>query len=309
MTMSSGPGFGNNATETFSDSTAAEQSTAAELGVNSAQPQARPTGESGTGMETGMEQARRQMHDATHELKGAASKATDATRRTATQAKDAAGRMVEQATGQVKQLTQQLTQQVSDQGVNLFNEQKSRAADSLGGISAALRRAGETLQDEQDKNLASYAQSLAGGVESSASYLRDSDVRGLMRDAGDFARRRPEWALGGAFLAGLALIRFLKASRSDSDGAEYDNRGSTSHLDYATSDEFTGDRDDASRRYRSGAYPGVGGQMSGANPDMEEVTPAIAFDATSTNATTNLNPDITCDDANARPNPATGLTL
>ncbi len=305
MTMSSGPGFGNNGTETFSDSTAAGP------GVNSTQPQGNPKGPSGSGMESGsgMDQARRQMNDATHELKGAASKASDATRRTASKAKDAAGRMVEQATGQVKQLTQQFTQQVSDQGVNLINEQKGRAADSLGGISAALRRAGETLQDEQDKNLASYAQSLAGGVESSASYLRDSDVRGLMRDAGDFARRRPEWALGGAFLAGLAIIRFLKASRSDSDGADYDSRGSASHLDYATSDEFSGDRDDASRRYRSGAYPGVGGQMSDADPDMEETAPAIAFDATSTTSTTSLDPDATCEDANARPNPATGLTL
>ena len=41
----------------------------------------------------------------------------------------------------------------------------------------------------------------------------------MVDHAADCARRHPEWALGGAYVAGLAIARFLKASRPD--GAAY----------------------------------------------------------------------------------------
>ncbi len=295
MTMNTGPTFCDNTGDGSSPDL-----TAAQLNVGGMQPadasmDQSSTKQSGTNIKSGtsIEKAKRDAADAAQELKGVASQAgagvSDATRRTAAQAKDAAGRVVEQAKGQAKQLTQQLTQQASEQGTHFFNEQKTRAADSLGGISAALRCAATTLQEEQDKNLATYADSLAGGVESCATYVRDADPRRLMSDAGAFARRRPEWVLGGAFIAGLALVRFLKASRSDTNGSQYDEMGGSSHRDYATSDEFM-DSDDLVSRYRAGAHPGI--------------------DATRTDAGTSLNPDaISSNDQNTRTNPATGLTL
>ena len=291
----------------------------------------------GTSGQSGTEQAKQQMGDVAQEVKGMASQAattvSDATRRTATQAKDAAGRLVEQATGQAKQLTQQLTQQATEQGANMFNEQKSRAAQSLGGLGAALRCAAGTLRDEQDKNLAVYTDSLADGIESCASYLRDSDAKRLMADAGNLARRRPEWVLGGAFIAGLALIRFLKASRSDNDGSRYDEMGGSSHLDYATSDDYMLDEDLVSR-YRVGNHPGVGNSMSDTGPDMSQpsegrdfartdtartdagpdvaiTTPAVVPDATGIEGGVSLDPDAerSSSDDETRTNPSTGVTL
>ena len=323
MTMNTGP---------MCDSTGGMPSddNATQQGAGDMQSADTSMGQSGTNIE----QARQQVGNVAQEIKGAASQATtavsDATRRTATQAKDAASRMVGQATGQAKQLTQQLTQQATEQGANMFNEQKSRAAQSLGGLGAALRCAAGTLRDEQDKNLAVYTDSLADGIESCASYLRDSDARRLMSDAGNLARRRPEWVLGGAFIAGLALVRFLKASRSDTAGSQYDEMGGSSHLDYATSDDYMADEDLVSR-YRVGNHPGIGGtqtdagpdanpQMGGRDfartdtartdegPDVAITTPAVVPEATGTDADVTLNPDSTMNRDNQN-NPSTGVTL
>ncbi|HEV2294353.1 MAG TPA: hypothetical protein VGR35_10885 [Tepidisphaeraceae bacterium] len=230
MTMSSGSPFCDNTGSTSPDQSAMGQ------GSSGVQPMSTPVGQAGSA--TG--QAREQVSDAAKEMKGAASQAktavTDTTRRTAQQAKDAAGQVVEQAKGQAKQLTQQAT----EQGTAMLNDQKSRAADSLGGIGSALRRAAQTLHEEQDEQLAQYTDSLADGVESSARYLRERDCRDLLSDAGDLARRRPELVLGGAFVAGLALMRFLKAS-SPSSGA-YDRTSGQSGMQYATSDDFLSDQ-------------------------------------------------------------------
>ena len=317
MTMNSGP-MCDNTGDSFDD----QQSS---TGMHAA-------GTTGSESGANVKQARQQMGDVAQDIKGVASQATTAVSDAATQAKDAASRMVERATGQAKQLTQQLTQQATEQGANMFNEQKSRAAESLGGLGAALRCAAGTLRDEQDKNLAVYADSFADGIESCASYLRDTDAKRFMTDAGNLARRRPEWVLGGAFIAGLSLIRFLKSSRTDS-GAQYDEMGGSSHLDYATSDDYTLDEDLVSR-YRVGNHPGVGGSASDAGPDAGTLTgnrdfartdtartdagpdvaittPAVVPDATGVEDGVDLNPDASSsnNDDETRTNPSTGVTL
>ncbi|HEY6556163.1 MAG TPA: hypothetical protein VI072_02780, partial [Polyangiaceae bacterium] len=45
-----------------------------------------------------------------------------------------------------------------------------------------------------------------------ASYVSETDPRDVLQDVQDFARQRPAWFFGGAFLLGLAAGRFLKAS-------------------------------------------------------------------------------------------------
>src|SRR5688572_26957416 len=330
MTMNSGSAFGDSSGATCDNPDVAQQGDAMGTADTSG-------GNSGS---NNIEQARQQVGDVAQQVKGAASQATtaaaDATRRTAAQAKDAAAELVEQAKGQAKQLTQQFTQQVTDQGANMFNEQKSRAAASLGGIGNALRCAAERLHEEQDKNLAGYADSLADGLESTASYLRDSDLRRLMNDAGDFARRRPEWVLGGAFIAGLALVRFLKASRSDTNDSQSDVTGYGSQMDYATSDQYMDDDeasiDEIARHYRVGAHPGMGGTASDAGPDMDVnttgrnfagtdaarndagpdavvSTPDVAPEAIGSAGDVGTNPDERSDNPNNRTNASTDATL
>lgn len=58
----------------------------------------------------------------------------------------------------------------------------------------------------------------AGGqVERLARYLHDRDVRQVVSDVEDLARRSPGMFLGGAFVIGLAASRFLKSSRPAPD--------------------------------------------------------------------------------------------
>lgn len=255
MTMNQGSPYCDNTGSASTDSSAIGQG-------SSAMPSA-ASSENQSGSK--MERARAEASDAAKELQGQASQAKaavgDAAQRTASEAKDAARRVAEQAKGQAKQLTRD----AADQGTAMLNEQKSRAADSLGGIGSALHRAAQTLHEEQDDNLAQYTDSLADGVESCAHYLRDRDFRSLLHDAGDLTRRRPELVLGGAFVAGLALVRFLKSS-SPSSGGAYDRTSGQYGADYATSDQFMSD-DASADRHRTGDYPGTSDTRSESGRD------------------------------------------
>lgn len=162
---------------------------------------------------------------------------------------DAAGKAREaasQTAQQAKQQAGQLAAQLKEKGASLVDQQKGRAADLIGDCVAATRRAAQKLHDENDHNLAGYADAFAEGLESTGRYLREKDARRLVDDAADLARRRPEWVLGGMFVAGLALARFLKASRPE--GAAY---GTYRH--------------DRPREFDGGGYGGAYGGDYGGN--------------------------------------------
>ena len=70
------------------------------------------------------------------------------------------------------------------------------------------------------------AANVAGAVEQLNQYLEERNLAQVIEDAGEVARRHPGMVIGGMFLTGLALGRFLKASESrqgeesDDDGGE-----------------------------------------------------------------------------------------
>jgi uncharacterized protein YjbJ (UPF0337 family) len=135
------------------------------------------------------------------------------------QAKDAASGVKEQAkslAGDAKEQVKGMAGQAGDHVQELVGQQKDQAADRLGSLATALREAGQKLnQDEQAGDFGQYADRAAQQVDRLSRYLRDSDLRGLVRDTEQFARRRPEVFLGGTLVAGLMLARFLKASTPD----------------------------------------------------------------------------------------------
>lgn len=112
-----------------------------------------------------------------------------------------------------KRQTRRVAERARDEVEEIVGRQRARAADRLGHVAQALREAGLRLNEgEQGSDVGGYADRAAGQVERLCTYLRDTDLRGLLRDTEDFARRRPALFLGGTFLAGLALARFLKSS-------------------------------------------------------------------------------------------------
>lgn len=140
----------------------------------------------------------------------------------AQQAKEQAKNLAHEA----KDQTVKVAEQARDHVQNLVSEQKDQAANRLGSLAGALREAGRKLNEgEQGGDFGRYADRAAEQMDRLSSYLRDNDLRGLVRDTESFARRRPEVFLGGALLAGLALARFLKAS-SPNQGFDGYARGS-----------------------------------------------------------------------------------
>ncbi len=90
---------------------------------------------------------------------------------------------------------------------------REQAAERIRRVSAAMRGMGRDLRDQDDTFVAKYADSLSDGIERVASYVGSLEPASLAGDASRFARNKPAWFFGGAFLVGLAAGRFLKSSQ------------------------------------------------------------------------------------------------
>ena len=101
--------------------------------------------------------------------------------------------------------------QVKQQASSRVNEQKARAAEGLGSVASAIRSASENLRTE-NQTLATYADKAVDQIQLFADRMRDKEPAEMVRDAERFARRNPAAFVGGAFVLGLALARFLKSS-------------------------------------------------------------------------------------------------
>ena len=125
------------------------------------------------------------------------------------------GRSLPRAAGVMDQVKQQASTRVS--------EQKARAAESLGSVATAIKQASEHLRTE-NQTLAAYADTAVNQIQHFADRMRDKEPGEMMDDLERFARRNPAAFVGGAFLLGIGLARFMKSSdaritRHDDDGA------------------------------------------------------------------------------------------
>ena len=93
------------------------------------------------------------------------------------------------------------------------NTQKDRAAAGLGGVAGAIRRAGDELRT-QDESLAVVIEMMSDQLRRFAERVREQGVEEMAAEVAEFGRRRPVAFIGGAFLIGLALARFLKSTAS-----------------------------------------------------------------------------------------------
>jgi hypothetical protein len=75
---------------------------------------------------------------------------------------------------------------------------------------------GDNLRSD-DQMASMLAERASRGVEGVADYVASKDMRGLLRDTEQLARRQPALFFGSAFLVGLAIGRFLKNSPLDAD--------------------------------------------------------------------------------------------
>ena len=107
--------------------------------------------------------------------------------------------------------------QAKDRTRAFAEDRKSQLGERIHGYGSAVHRAAEKLREEQDPNIAHYADMVAERLDQAADYVQSRDPGMILRDVENAARRRPEIFFGGMFLAGLVIARFLKASSQRDD--------------------------------------------------------------------------------------------
>ncbi len=106
-----------------------------------------------------------------------------------------------------------LMDKVRQGATSQLSTQKNKATEGIGTVAQAVRQASQQLRTQQHETIANYIDQAANQLERFSTRLRDKDVGELVRDAQQFARRRPAVFVGSALALGLLGARFLKSSR------------------------------------------------------------------------------------------------
>jgi len=144
--------------------------------------------------------------------------------------------------GHAKDTISDVASQAGGKVTQQLDTQRDRAASSLGSVAQALRQTSDQIRDQNDNAglpVHQYVASVADQVERFSGYLRSTDVRRMMGDFEQFAKRQPGLFLGGAFLLGLLGARFLKSSGENTYTGGRSLSGSGG---YTGSDDYAGRR-------------------------------------------------------------------
>jgi hypothetical protein len=102
--------------------------------------------------------------------------------------------------------------QARDSAASSLTDSKGRLAEQVTHVANAFRTTTDHLRQNDQPQLAGYADGVARQAERLAGYLRTADFRAMGDDVRDLARRQPALVVGGAFALGLLAARFLKSS-------------------------------------------------------------------------------------------------
>ena len=160
-------------------------------------------------------------HDAAQRANEGAARVGRDFQQAANDVKDRATATAEQVADRVKQQAKEAGDKIKERSRGFLNEQKGRVAVEIKTYSEAARRAADRLEGESDTNLSQYVSTAADRLDRLGSRIQERDLGDLVDDVEDIARRRPEIFFGGMFVAGLAVARFLKASKQRRQRDQY----------------------------------------------------------------------------------------
>lgn len=118
-----------------------------------------------------------------------------------------------EATAAAKRKAVEATEQAKASGRKYAAEKKTKVAEEIGVFSGAIRKASGKLREENHDSIASYVDAAAEQLDHLRDSLEHKSVSQIVDDLQGLTRRRPELVYGGLFIAGLAAMRFLKASK------------------------------------------------------------------------------------------------
>jgi hypothetical protein len=148
-----------------------------------------------------------QAKDVARDLKA---KATDVTQSVTRAAKDQASQFGDTA--------RDVASSAKDKVESAVTEQKSVGADYIGSIAQAASRAANEFENDLPQ-AAHYIRQASEQIQGVADTVRERDMRELVGEVQDFARRQPTLFFGGAVVLGFAALRFLKSSAPSPTGA------------------------------------------------------------------------------------------
>lgn len=132
--------------------------------------------------------------------------------------KNKASQLTEQMTEKTKEqaaeigsTAQRLASDAAASAQSAIEEQKSLGAQYVASVAGALHRAAGEVGQELPF-AAKYLHQTAEQIEGAAQTVRDRDMRELVGEVENFARRQPALFFGGAMLLGFAALRFLKSA-------------------------------------------------------------------------------------------------
>jgi plasmid stabilization system protein ParE len=118
-------------------------------------------------------------------------------------------RAAEQAIGTAQQGVRRVGEQVREAAESLLQEQKDRMADAVHGLADALRQTAHTLEREENVAVARYADQAAAQIDRLSENLRNRQLRDLLANVENLARRQPSLFMAGAVAAGFVIGRVL----------------------------------------------------------------------------------------------------
>ena len=97
------------------------------------------------------------------------------------------------------------------EGMDHLEAQRQKVSANLEQFSSALRQTSQSLASSENQLAVNAVDWTSQKIESLAAYLASRDLAGMTDDARVFARRRPQLFLGGMFVAGVGVARYLRA--------------------------------------------------------------------------------------------------
>jgi hypothetical protein len=193
------------------------------------------------------------------------------------EALEAARELKDRAAETAKELASNAEEKLHDRA----EEQKTAGAERVRTIADAIRRAADAMGSELPQ-ATSYIRRAATELETFSQTVRRRDVRELVRNVQDFARRNPTLFVGASVVAGIALVRFLKTSSQGSPENGGNERQHGTMAGRGESSSENSERD--SSRAEAGLAPSAGethgqsssGDRGGLSPEAPGFTPKPA---------------------------------
>jgi uncharacterized protein YjbJ (UPF0337 family) len=120
-------------------------------------------------------------------------------------------RMAKDNAAQLGGAARNLASSAKDKVEEAVTQRKSIGADYIGSLAQATGQAANAF-DSDLPQAARYIRQASEQIQGVADTVRERDIRELVGEVQDFARKQPTLFFGGAVILGFAALRFLKSA-------------------------------------------------------------------------------------------------